>query len=112
MKKGNHFASSAVKNKVEGILFARKSNPNKEIKEAKKWKYPMGSGKEIFFLTIKNQINIPWRKANPALIMNRGWVSLLIFKETAEKVNFWDSNNQDNRFNITCNEPTIYKRFN
>jgi hypothetical protein len=36
LKKGSHFASSAVKNKVEGILFARKSNPNKEIKEAKK----------------------------------------------------------------------------
>jgi hypothetical protein len=36
LKKGNHFASSAVKNKVEGILFARKFKPNKEIKEAKK----------------------------------------------------------------------------
>jgi hypothetical protein len=34
LKKGNHLASSAVKNKVEGILFARKSKPNKEIKEA------------------------------------------------------------------------------
>jgi hypothetical protein len=36
LKKGNHLASSAVKNRLEGILFTRKSNPNKEIKEAKK----------------------------------------------------------------------------
>jgi hypothetical protein len=36
LKKGSHFASSAVKNKVEGILFAKRFKPNKEIKEAKK----------------------------------------------------------------------------
>ena len=36
--------------------------------------------------------------------MNRGWVSLLIFKETAEKVNFWDSNKKVTVINIKDNK--------